>query len=49
MATQPAFAPIGQSDVDFLGRDPIPARPYYDPAWYELERKAGGWERRPIE
>ncbi|WP_231562432.1 aromatic ring-hydroxylating oxygenase subunit alpha [Sphingomonas sp. 35-24ZXX] len=40
MATEPVFASIGQGDVDFLGRDPVPARPYYDPAWYELERKA---------
>ncbi|MDR2857816.1 MAG: aromatic ring-hydroxylating dioxygenase subunit alpha [Novosphingobium sp.] len=26
--------------VAWLGTDPIPARAYYDPAWYERERKA---------
>jgi len=26
--------------VEWLGTDPIPASAYYDPAWYELERRA---------
>lgn len=34
------FTKIPQESVDFLGRDPVPAGPYYDPDWYELERKA---------
>lgn len=29
-----------RDDPQVLGTDPIPARYYYDPAWYELERKA---------
>jgi phenylpropionate dioxygenase-like ring-hydroxylating dioxygenase large terminal subunit len=36
----PRFEPVGQQDVDWLGTDPIPARPYYDPEWFELERRA---------
>ena len=32
------FAPEDQ--VAHLGTDPIPAKYYYDPDWYELERKA---------
>jgi phenylpropionate dioxygenase-like ring-hydroxylating dioxygenase large terminal subunit len=41
-ASAPAsgFTPISQEDLDFLGTDPIPAKAYYDPDWYELERKA---------
>lgn len=27
-------------DIAALGAGPIPARPYYDPAWFELEREA---------
>lgn len=34
------FSPISQEDVAFLGTRPIPAGPYYDPAWFELEREA---------
>lgn len=34
------FERISSADVAFLGTDPIPAAPYYDPVWYELERKA---------
>ena len=34
------FERVGKSDVAFLGTDPVPAAPYYDPDWYELERKA---------
>ncbi|MCX7283212.1 MAG: hypothetical protein NTX28_04070 [Novosphingobium sp.] len=40
MNTTSAFKPIEQADVDFLGRAPIPAKPCYDPEWYELERQA---------
>jgi phenylpropionate dioxygenase-like ring-hydroxylating dioxygenase large terminal subunit len=41
MATAPAtFEPVTQDSLDFLGRDPVPAAPYYDAEWYELERKA---------
>ncbi|MFT3968648.1 MAG: aromatic ring-hydroxylating dioxygenase subunit alpha [Sphingobium sp.] len=29
-----------QDDLDWLGTDPIPAAPYYDPAYFELERQA---------
>jgi phenylpropionate dioxygenase-like ring-hydroxylating dioxygenase large terminal subunit len=35
-----AFAPVGREAVAHLGTRPIPARPYYDPAWFELEREA---------
>jgi hypothetical protein len=35
-----AFAPVGRDAVAHLGTRPIPARPYYDPAWFELEREA---------
>lgn len=34
------FRPVSQDEVDFLGTRPIPAKPYYDPAWFELEREA---------
>jgi len=34
------FVPVQQEEVDFLGTAPIPAKAYYDPAWYELERQA---------
>jgi phenylpropionate dioxygenase-like ring-hydroxylating dioxygenase large terminal subunit len=34
------FNPVPQAEVDFLGTQPVPARPYHDPEWYELERKA---------
>ena len=37
---QSGFVPVSQAQVDFLGTAPVPARPYYDPDWYELERKA---------
>ncbi len=36
----PAFQPVPQEDLAWLGTDPIPAKPYYDPAYFELERKA---------
>ena len=34
------FVPVPQEELAFLGTDPVPARPYYDPEWHELERKA---------
>lgn len=34
------FRPVPQEDLDWLGTSPIPAAPYYDPAFYELEREA---------
>lgn len=37
---QPAFTAVPQGDLAFLGTRPIPAKPYYDPAWFELEREA---------
>jgi phenylpropionate dioxygenase-like ring-hydroxylating dioxygenase large terminal subunit len=37
---QSDFVPVSQAQVDFLGTAPVPASPYYDPDWYELERKA---------
>ncbi|MBV1916747.1 MAG: aromatic ring-hydroxylating dioxygenase subunit alpha [Sphingomonadaceae bacterium] len=41
MNSPPAgFVPVQQEDVDFLGTDPVPAKAYYDPDWYELERQA---------
>jgi len=41
MTTEPAgFVPIPSESVAFLGTRPIPAKPYYDPAWFELEREA---------
>lgn len=41
MGVEPVqFEPVGQDAVDFLGREPVPAAPYFDADWYELERKA---------
>ena len=34
------FERIAQSDVAFLGTDPVPAKAYYDPEWYARERRA---------
>jgi phenylpropionate dioxygenase-like ring-hydroxylating dioxygenase large terminal subunit len=34
------FERVTQTEVDWLGTDPIPAKPYYDPAYFELERQA---------
>jgi len=39
-ASAESFTPIPPEEVAFLGTRPIPARPYYDPAWFELEREA---------
>lgn len=36
----PAYQPIPADDVSWLGTAPVSALPYYDPAWFELERKA---------
>ncbi len=36
----PPFAPISQADLAWLGTAPIPAAPYYDPAWYADEVEA---------
>ena len=35
-----SFEPISKDDVAWLGTGPIPAAPYYDPAYFELEREA---------
>jgi phenylpropionate dioxygenase-like ring-hydroxylating dioxygenase large terminal subunit len=35
-----SFARVPEDDLAWLGTDPIPAAPYYDPAYFELERKA---------
>jgi phenylpropionate dioxygenase-like ring-hydroxylating dioxygenase large terminal subunit len=34
------YEPVRREDVAFLGTDPVPAAPYHDPAWFELEREA---------
>ncbi len=34
------FESVQQQDLDWLGTGPVPAKPYYDADWYELERKA---------
>ncbi len=34
------FAPVSAESLAWLGTGPIPAAPYYDPAWYALEREA---------
>lgn len=36
----PAFEPVSAESLAWLGTGPIPAAPYYDPAYYELEREA---------
>jgi phenylpropionate dioxygenase-like ring-hydroxylating dioxygenase large terminal subunit len=36
----PSFEPVSAESVAWLGTGPIPAAPYYDPAYYELEREA---------
>jgi phenylpropionate dioxygenase-like ring-hydroxylating dioxygenase large terminal subunit len=35
-----AFTAVQGEDVAFLGTRPIPAKPYYDPDWFEMEREA---------
>ncbi len=34
------YEPVSNEEVAFLGTGPIPALPYYDPGYFELERKA---------
>jgi phenylpropionate dioxygenase-like ring-hydroxylating dioxygenase large terminal subunit len=34
------FQPVPQDEVDWLGTEPIPAKAYYDPCYFDLERKA---------
>lgn len=34
------FSAVSSDAVAFLGTRPIPAKPYYDQAWFELEREA---------
>jgi phenylpropionate dioxygenase-like ring-hydroxylating dioxygenase large terminal subunit len=34
------YQPVEKDDVAWLGTEPIPAAPYYDPAYFELEREA---------
>lgn len=34
------FQPVSAQNLAWLGTDPIPAKPYYDPAYFELERQA---------
>lgn len=34
------FSPVEQAELEWLGTEPIPAKPYYDPGYYELERRA---------
>jgi phenylpropionate dioxygenase-like ring-hydroxylating dioxygenase large terminal subunit len=36
----PSFARIPAEDLAWLGTGPVPAAPYYDPGYFELERKA---------
>ncbi|MCW1430689.1 aromatic ring-hydroxylating oxygenase subunit alpha [Novosphingobium sp. JCM 18896] len=34
------FQRIPDDELSWLGTDPVPAKPYYDPAYFELERRA---------
>jgi len=36
----PVFEPVKKADLAWLGTGPVPAAPYYDPAYFELEREA---------
>ena len=36
----PSFTPVAPADLAWLGTDPVPAAPYYDPAYFERERRA---------
>lgn len=36
----PTYRPIPAEDLDWLGSGPVPAAPYHDPRWFELERQA---------
>jgi len=35
-----SFEPVSKEELAWLGTRPIPARPYYDPEWFALERDA---------
>ncbi|WP_454797435.1 aromatic ring-hydroxylating oxygenase subunit alpha [Novosphingobium lindaniclasticum] len=35
-----AFEPVGKDELAWLGTRPVPAAPYHDPDWFELEREA---------
>ncbi|MET0146612.1 MAG: aromatic ring-hydroxylating dioxygenase subunit alpha [Ilumatobacteraceae bacterium] len=34
------YVPVTKDEVAFVGTGPVPTRPYYDPAYFELEREA---------
>lgn len=34
------YVPVSKQDVEFVGTEPIPTAPYYDPDYYALEREA---------
>ena len=36
----PRFEPVPKQELASIGTEPIPAAPYYDPAYFELEREA---------
>lgn len=36
----PSYKAVSDESLAWLGTGPIPARPYVDPAWFELEREA---------
>jgi phenylpropionate dioxygenase-like ring-hydroxylating dioxygenase large terminal subunit len=36
----PSYKTVSDESLAWLGTGPIPALPYYDPAWFELEREA---------
>ena len=35
---RPGFQGMSDDSLAWLGTAPIPAAPYHDPAWFELER-----------
>ncbi|WP_313438685.1 aromatic ring-hydroxylating dioxygenase subunit alpha [Novosphingobium sp.] len=35
-----AFEPVGKDELDWLGTGPVPAEPYFDNTWFEMEREA---------
>ena len=35
-----SFEPVSKEALAFVGTEPIPAYPYYDPVYFELEREA---------
>jgi phenylpropionate dioxygenase-like ring-hydroxylating dioxygenase large terminal subunit len=39
-APTPSFEPVSAAAVAHLGTQPVPAKPYYDPDWFALEREA---------